>query len=151
MAYTDKSPMPAFALGFLRQRWTLFLLMRVLALALLSAALAFTQSIMKPGVWRGFRQTVSERAQIDILEDFRGGLDSWQGDENLINTWSYDPSGLVIPGRLALLTASMSLTDYDIDSRIEIITSGIGLAGNARNSVESSDSGVTHSTTPFSV
>lgn len=126
--WTALAPAHSGFVNVLRRSWKPFLLLRVLAVALFSGVLAFTNSIFRPDVLGGLQQTIVKRSEIDIREDFRGGLDSWKSDENLINTWSYDRSGLVIPGRLALLTPSMPLNDYNIDSRIEIMNSGIGLA-----------------------
>ena len=41
---------------------------------------------------------IDGRAQLNLFEDFKKGLDSWEGRQPIGRTWSYDVSGLVIPG-----------------------------------------------------
>ena len=116
MDYVDRSAIPTYSafLTFLRGTGKLFSIRRMLAIVLISTVVSFAQSIFRADVWRGLRRAIANRAEIDILEDFRRGLDSWRSDQNLMATWSYDPSGFVIPGRLAILVTSVPLTDYNI-------------------------------------
>ena len=70
---------------------------------------------------------IDNRAQLNLFEDFRHGLDSWDGLQPIGRTWSYDPSGLVIPGELSLFKPSMQLTDYDVETWAEIVNKGFSL------------------------
>ena len=98
----------------------------LLALTAIAGAVALKPSRHKPDAWDTFKRDIAKRAQVDIFDDFQSGLDSWESVDN-VATWSYDLGGLAIPGKLALLTPSLSLTDYDMDSVAQIVTRGLGL------------------------
>ena len=72
-----------------------------------------------PGSARGARDAVishiSQRAAVDISDDFRSGLSQWTGAPGWANTWSYDGTGFARPGRLALLAGSLPLADYRLE------------------------------------
>jgi hypothetical protein len=70
---------------------------------------------------------IDHRAQLDLFEDFQMGLDFWEGRQPIGRTWSYDASGLVIPGELSFFKPSMQLTDYDVEIWAEIVNKGFGL------------------------
>ena len=70
---------------------------------------------------------IDGRAQLNLFEDFQKGLDSWEGRQPIGRTWSYDVSGLVIPGELSFFRPSMQLTDYDVETWAEIVNKGFGL------------------------
>ncbi len=59
------------------------------------------------------RRSVAERAAVALNEDFRAGLDDWQTPGDLSTAWSFDHSGFVKPGVLALYRPSLGLTDYE--------------------------------------
>jgi hypothetical protein len=61
------------------------------------------------------RQTVAERAGVELNEDFRSGLDDWQTRGDLSTAWSFDRNGFVKPGALALYRPSMGLKDYEME------------------------------------
>jgi hypothetical protein len=58
------------------------------------------------------RQAVYDRAAVALDEDFRSGLDDWVSRGDATTEWSFDPTGFVRPGPLALYRPSMGLTDY---------------------------------------
>ena len=58
---------------------------------------------------------IDQRAQLNLFEDFQNGLDLWESPRPIGRTWSYDASGLVIPGELSFFKPSMQLTDYDVE------------------------------------
>ena len=60
------------------------------------------------------RQSVSERAAVALDEDFRAGLDNWQMRDEKSTAWSFDATGFVKPGSLALYKPSMNLGDYEM-------------------------------------
>jgi hypothetical protein len=81
----------------------------------------------EPDVWQSLRQHVSTRAQVDLFDDFSGGLDAWQSGPGLASAWSYDKNGFVNPGNLSLFKPSMHLTDYDLDALVQIEAKRLGL------------------------
>lgn len=101
----------------------------LLAVAAIAGAVVLTPSHRtKPDVWEILRERVSNRAQVDLFDDFSHGLDDWQSGQNLPTNWSYDKSGFVNPGALSLFQPSMDLTDYDLDALVQIEAKGLGLA-----------------------
>jgi hypothetical protein len=60
------------------------------------------------------RQTVVDRAAVALDEDFRSGLDGWVSRGNATAMWSFDATGFVQPGPLALYQPSMGLSDYQV-------------------------------------
>jgi hypothetical protein len=70
---------------------------------------------------------IDQRAQLNLFEDFQKGLDFWEGRQAIGRTWSYDASGLVIPGELSFFKPSMQLTDYDVETWAEIVNKGFGI------------------------
>lgn len=65
--------------------------------------------------WDKFKQRVAFRAAIAHEEDFHSGLSQWGGRKGWANTWSYDRTGLVRVGQLALFSPSMSMIDYHFE------------------------------------
>ncbi len=65
------------------------------------------------GSWNSFKQVVSERAAVQLDEDFRTGLDDWSSPGGTATEWSFDANGFVRPGSLALYSPSLSLADYE--------------------------------------
>ena len=62
----------------------------------------------------GVRQTLEKRAAIALDEDFRSGLDNWASPGGSTTEWSFDQSGFVQPGPLALYRPSVMLADYQV-------------------------------------
>ena len=60
------------------------------------------------------RQAVLDRAAVALDEDFRSGLDDWASRGDATTEWSFDATGFVRPGPLALYRPSMDLTDYQL-------------------------------------
>jgi hypothetical protein len=107
-------------------RRQLFALGILLALTAIAGAVVLKPSRHKPDAWDTFKKDIRQRAELDIFDDFQSGLDSWESIENL-STWSYDNGGLAIPGKIAVLTPSLHLTDYDVDSVAQVVSKGLGL------------------------
>jgi hypothetical protein len=72
-------------------------------------------------------ERVTDRAQVNLFDDFRDGLDAWQRDEKLNGAWAYDTNGFVHPGALSLFRQTRGLTDYDVDTLVQIQAKGVGL------------------------
>jgi hypothetical protein len=98
----------------------------LLALTAIAGAVVLKPSRHKPDAWDIFKKDIAKRAQVDVFDDFQSGLDAWESIENLA-TWSYDNGGLAIPGKLALFTPSIHMTDYDVDSVAQVVSNGLGL------------------------
>jgi hypothetical protein len=69
---------------------------------------------MLAGRWQNFQENITHRAAISLSDDFRNGLGSWMGEGDWAGSWSYDDAGFVRPGKLALYTPSVTLTDYQM-------------------------------------
>jgi hypothetical protein len=69
-----------------------------------------------------------DRAAILLTDDFSSGLSGWDGGPARARNWAYDPAGFVRPGKLALLSASIPLTDYRFEFRGEIRKKSLGWA-----------------------
>ena len=63
--------------------------------------------------WVSMRQTMVNRAAIALDEDFRAGLDDWTSRGGTTE-WTFDATGFVRPGPLALYRPSVDLTDYQL-------------------------------------
>ena len=66
------------------------------------------------GEWVNVRQTLENRAAVALDEDFRSGLDNWASPGGSTTEWSFDATGFVRPGPLALYRPSVNLTDYQV-------------------------------------
>jgi hypothetical protein len=109
--------------------WHLRVLVALLAAAAIAGAVVLTPSRRdKPDVWDSLRRSIADRAQVDLFDDFSGGLDAWENGDHGASTWSYDNNGFVNPGALSLLSESMPLTNYDVDALVQIEAKGLGLA-----------------------
>ncbi len=83
--------------------------------------------------WKNLNQTISDRAAVAFADDFRSGLDAWQSRSNLTRSWSYDATGFVRPGPLAVFKPSVDLTDYRFEFLGEIDQKAIGWAFRAED------------------
>jgi hypothetical protein len=83
--------------------------------------------------WSTFNKSVSDRAAIAYTDDFRAGLDGWESRSNLTTSWSYDATGFVRPGPLAVFRPTVDLTDYRLEFLAEIDQKGLGCAFRAPN------------------
>jgi len=64
--------------------------------------------------WVNVRQTLENRAAVALDEDFRSGLDNWASPGGSTTEWSFDSTGFVRPGPLALYRPSVGLADYQV-------------------------------------
>lgn len=105
----------------------------LLALAAIAGAVVLTPARRPgPGFTEQLRQRVtariSNRARVDLFEDFSQGLDNWRGPEHGARGWSYDRNGFVRVGGLSLFVPSLQMTDYDLDTLAQIDARGLALA-----------------------
>src|SRR5579863_8513617 len=112
----------------------------LLAVAAIAGAVVLTPSHRtksqgtKPDAWKVLRQRVSDRAQVDLFDDFSQGLDAWETRDNRPSTWSYDKNGFVSLGALSLYAPSLQMTNYDLDALVQIEAKGLGLVFRADSS-----------------
>ena len=64
--------------------------------------------------WVNVKQSMFDRAAVALDEDFRSGLDDWASRDDATAEWSFDATGFVRPGPLALYRPSMGLSDYQM-------------------------------------
>jgi hypothetical protein len=83
--------------------------------------------------WKNLNQTISDRAAVAYADDFRSGLDAWESRSNLTRSWSYDASGFVRPGPLAVFKPSIDLSDYRFEFLAEIDQKALGWAFRAED------------------
>ncbi len=115
--------------SFVSPRKHIAVISALLAVAAIAGAVVLKPSHRtKPDAWQMLRQRVSKRAQVDLFDDFREGLDAWETGENHAGAWSYDQNGFVDVGALSLFAPSMHLTNYDLDTLVQIEAKGLGLA-----------------------
>jgi len=64
--------------------------------------------------WMSVHTTLENRAAVALDEDFRSGLDNWASPQGSTTEWSFDATGFVRPGPLALYRPSVNLSDYQV-------------------------------------
>ncbi len=85
------------------------------------------------GQWKDLHQTILNRAAVAYADDFRSGLDAWESRSNLTTSWSYDATGFVQPGPLAVFKPSIDMSDYRFEFLGEIDQKGMGCAFRAKD------------------
>lgn len=70
--------------------------------------------------WDSFTAHIANRASINFVEDFHNGLSLWDGRGEWARSWSYDRSGIVRPGRMAIFQPSVGLRDYVFEMKASI-------------------------------
>ena len=88
------------------------------------------------GRWEILHRNILDRAAVALTDDFRAGLADWEGEGEWARTWSYDQSGFVRTGPLALYSPSLELTNYRMEFLGQIEKRSIGWvvrAADARN------------------
>jgi hypothetical protein len=88
---------------------------------------------MVSGRWKDLHQTILNRAAVAYADDFRSGLDAWESRSNLTTSWSYDATGFVQPGPLAVFKPSIDMSDYRFEFLGEIDQKGMGCAFRAKD------------------
>ncbi len=82
------------------------------------------------GAWAA---AIKARATIDLQDDFQAGFASWNGKPGWDKTWSIDRTGSAQPGRLALYTPTLPLTDYRFEFQGQILTKALSVALRAKD------------------
>jgi hypothetical protein len=74
----------------------------------------------------GLAAAIRARATVDLTEDFQAGFDAWTGQPGWQGTWSLDSAGSAQPGKLALYSPSLLLTDYHLEFQGQIKAKAMG-------------------------
>ncbi len=74
----------------------------------------------------GLSGAIRARATTDLEEDFQDGFGAWSGAAGWQRTWSVDRSGSAQPGKLALYTPSIPLSDYHLEFQGQIESKAMG-------------------------
>jgi hypothetical protein len=84
-------------------------------------ALFFIREQSGPDPVARMKSSISERALIDLEDDFRSGLSRWEGVPNWARGWGYDAAGFLRPGNtLGLLSESRHLDGYTLEFLAQI-------------------------------
>ncbi len=86
--------------------------MAILLAPVLAAGLALAPAGKQAFLQRA-EPAFRERAALRLEDDFSAGLSGWRGGAEWASGWRSDAAGMVRPGKLALLTASLPLSDYE--------------------------------------
>jgi hypothetical protein len=71
--------------------------------------------------WGAVQHSLENRAAVELTDDFRTGLEDWQGaTERWERSWTYDEAGFIRPGKLALYAPSMKMRDYRVEFMVQI-------------------------------
>jgi len=74
----------------------------------------------EPTRWEILQARIANRASVDLIEDFRNGLSQWEGRGEWSRTWTYDQSGTVRPGQMAIFQPTIALKDYTLEMKASI-------------------------------
>lgn len=74
----------------------------------------------EPSRWDILTARIAGRASVDLVDDFRNGLSLWEGRGEWARSWSYDKSGTVRPGHMAIFQPSVGLHDYVLEMKASI-------------------------------
>jgi hypothetical protein len=86
------------------------------------------------GGWENVQSNILKRAAVALTDDFRAGLAEWEGEGDWARAWSYDQSGFVRTGPLALYTPSLPLTNYRMEFLGQIEKRSLGWVVRASDS-----------------
>ncbi|HZU26691.1 MAG TPA: hypothetical protein VFA04_14295, partial [Bryobacteraceae bacterium] len=76
--------------------------------------------------WSHVKQDIADRAAINMVDDFRSGLDSWRG-RRALSGWTYDQVGFIRPASLAVYDPSLHLKDYQVEFLGQLRNRGFGV------------------------
>lgn len=74
------------------------------------------------------RGAIGHRAAVDLNDDFRSGLGDWKTKSGGSSTWTFDRTGLVQPGALAVFRPTVDLSDYNVDFTAQVAQTPLGIA-----------------------
>lgn len=82
--------------------------------------------------WVG--DSLASRAAIEHSDNFRGGLEAWQGaSDDWARSWSRHPEGYVRPGEFAIFRPSLAYSNYTLRMLAQIERNGLSCAVRARD------------------
>jgi hypothetical protein len=71
--------------------------------------------------WADVRKSIQDRATIELVDNFEGGrLGGWEGPGDWSKSWTFDETGFIRPGKLAIYTPSADMQDYRFEFLAQI-------------------------------
>lgn len=78
------------------------------------------------------KRDLGDRAAVDLTDTFASDLNQWNGADKWRDSWTVNTTGAV-PGKLALLSASVPLRDYNAEFTAQIVNKAFSFAVRARD------------------
>jgi hypothetical protein len=79
------------------------------------------------------RSAITERAALVLDDNFRSGLNLWEGRKNWARSWSYSTDGFVRTGQLALYRPTMNMQNYRLEFFAQIESKSVGWVVRAKD------------------
>ncbi len=84
--------------------------------------------------WAELQHGISTRAGVNLSEDFRSGLENWVGQGGASDSWTFDETGFVKPGKIAIYRPSIGLNDYTMEFLAQLDKKALSWILRARDS-----------------
>ncbi len=79
------------------------------------------------------RSAISQRAAFVVDDNFRSGLNLWEGRKNWAQSWSHSSDGFMRTGQLALYRPTLQMRDYRLEFFTQIEDRSVGWVARAKN------------------
>lgn len=79
------------------------------------------------------QNVIMERAAVHLVDDFRSGLSSWEGQPGWSKTWKYSDATFLEPGQLAFFAPTMKMSDYTFEFLGQIERQGLSWVVRAKD------------------
>ena len=101
-----------------------------LCVAVIVVPLIAVKAANAPGIrllgWSSLADKIQARSTVEAGDDFRQDLRRWTGKEGWSESWTFNGSGFVIPGQLAIDIRSVPLANYRLEFAGQIERNGLG-------------------------
>jgi hypothetical protein len=97
----------------------------IVVLPLMAVRTANALSIRTFG-WPSLIDRIQARSSVAVADDFRQDLRRWAGKEGSPDGWTFNGSGYVIPGQLAIDIRSVPMADYRMEFTGQVERKGLG-------------------------
>ena len=89
------------------------------------------QTVITDRQW--LRTAIAQRASLVLDDNFRSGLNLWDGRKNWARSWSYSQDGFMRTGQLALYRPSLGMRDYRLEFFGQIESKSVGWVVRAKD------------------
>ena len=79
------------------------------------------------------KQAISRRATLVLDDNFRSGLNLWDGRKNWSRSWSYSQDGFMRTGQLALYRPTLKMNNYRLEFFAQIENKSVGWVFRAKD------------------